>query len=128
MSCCFGPHLQSRPHVTNLLDTPSQVARLDENVISNEDLLLSIHDQHEEPAIVGASLLAIGIRRLRDAFDQCERLLDSEHQIVRLNAAIAVLHLNPTKEDQVPCPQYMSPKTNQPPTKKTESIHPCSPI
>jgi hypothetical protein len=77
-----------------------EVARLDENVITNEDLLLSIHDDYEEPPIVGASLLAIGIRRLRDAFEQCQTLLSSKHQIVRLNAAIAVLHLNPSKEDR----------------------------
>lgn len=93
-------HIYALKPDTDVVVKLLEVARLDENVVSNEDLLMTIHDDHEDPRIVGAALLAIGIRRLRDAFEHCEYLLNSEEQIIRLNAAIAVLHLNPTTEDK----------------------------
>jgi Ca2+-binding EF-hand superfamily protein len=77
-----------------------EVTRLDEEVVSNQDLLNTINDEFEEAAIVGAALLAIGIRRMRDATDRIEELLDSEHKVVQLNAAIALLHLNPEQDDR----------------------------
>eukprot|EP01043_Picozoa_sp_COSAG02_P026269 COSAG02_NODE_1508_length_12230_cov_7.647597_1_plen_1756_part_10 len=77
-----------------------EVARLDEEVISNQALLETINDEYEEPAVVGAALLAIGIRRMRDATDRIKELLGSEHKVVQLNASISLLHLNPDQEDR----------------------------
>ena len=48
-----------------------EVARLDEEVVTNEDLLNTVNNDYEEPHIVGAALLAIGIRRMREAITRC---------------------------------------------------------
>ena len=88
-----------RPDVSTVVKL-IEVVRLHEMVISNEDLLNVINDDYEDPAIVGVTLLAIGSRRLPEATERIEQLLESKHPVVQLSAAISLLHLKPSEEDR----------------------------
>ena len=75
-----------------------EVCKAEEEVISDFELMMLINDDDEHPKIIGAAVLACGVRRLRESTDQCEKLLASDHTVVRMNAAVALLNMRPSRE------------------------------
>jgi hypothetical protein len=62
---------------------------------------LNVYGGGENPEVVGAALLAVGSRRLRDQRERCVELLDSDNNVVRLNSAIALLNMKSSKEEKI---------------------------
>lgn len=84
-------HLRSELAITVAV---VEVSKTDYDVISDLELQMLISDRaSEDHRVVGAAVLACGARRMREAKDRCEVLLESKHHGIRLNAAVALLNM-----------------------------------